>query len=309
MPLKFSVVTPSYNQGPFIERTIQSVLSQKGVDLEYIVCDGGSSDSTVEVLRQYDASLTWVSEADGGQADAVNKGIEATQGDIIAWINSDDIYYAEAFAKVSQIFETYPEVQVVYGNANHIDKCDRIIEPSPTENWSYQRLKDVCFISQPATFFRRDLVNQYGGLNASLNFCMDYELWLRYGKHTDFFYLPEVLAGSRLYQDTKTLGQRVAVHYEINEMLKEKFSLVPEKWVLSYTSILVEEKGKTMGRNMALAKNQVQRVHEFSYEAFKSYWRWRQLRISPGSLWMMFRWTAIAYYRLVRNQFSKILKL
>ncbi|MEM8567465.1 MAG: glycosyltransferase family 2 protein [Bacteroidota bacterium] len=309
MSLKFSVVTPSYNQGSFIERTIQSVLSQKGVDLEYVICDGGSSDSTLDVLRRYSDYLNWVSEADGGQADAVNKGIQATSGDIIAWINSDDIYYAEAFAKVKHIFETHPKVQVIYGNANHIDKSDHIIESYPTEHWNYTRLKDVCFISQPATFFRRNLVHQYGGLNASLNFCMDYELWLRYGRHTDFFYLAEVLAGSRLYQDTKTLGQRVAVHYEINEMLKEKFSLVPEKWVLSYISILVEERGKATGRNMALATSQVQRVHEFSYEALKSYWQWRKLRISPSSVWMMFRWTVIAYYRLIRNRFSKTLKL
>lgn len=309
MSLKFSVVTPSFNQGSFIERTIQSVLSQKEVDLEYLVCDGGSSDSTLEVLTRYSDSLGWVSEADGGQADAVNKGIQSTDGDIIAWINSDDIYYPGAFAKVNQIFETYPDVQVVYGNANHIDKQDKILEPYPTEEWSYERLKDVCFISQPATFFRRDLVNQYGNLNAGLNFCMDYELWLRYGAHTNFFYLPDILAATRLYQDTKTLGQRVAVHYEINDMLKEKFSLVPEKWVLSYTSILVEERGKAIGRNMALPISQLQRVNEFSYEAIKSYGRWRQLRISPASLWMMFRWTAIAYYRFIRSQVSRSLKL
>lgn len=309
MPLKFSVVTPSYNQGRFIERTIQSVLSQEGVKFDYVVCDGGSSDSTLDVLQRYQDDIRWVSEPDGGQADAVNKGINATSGDIIAWINSDDIYYPGAFTKVNQIFEANPDVQVVYGNANHIDKQDHILEPYPTEKWSYERLKDVCFISQPATFFRRNLVDRYGSLNSSLNFCMDYELWLRYGKHTDFFYLPEILAATRLYQDTKTLGQRVAVHYEINDMLKEKFSLVPEKWVLSYTSILVEEKGKAIGRNMALPISQLQRVNEFSSEALKSYGRWRQFRISPASLWMMLRWTVAAYYRLIRSQFSKRLKL
>lgn len=305
MSLKFSVITPSYNQGQFIERTIQSVLSQTEIDLEYIVCDGGSSDSTVEVLKRYQNYIRWVSEADDGQADAVNKGIKATTGDIIAWINSDDIYYPEAFYKVKHIFETHPEVQVVYGDANHIDQNDQIIEPYPTEDWNYKRLKDVCFISQPAAFFRRCLVNQYGSLDASLNFCMDYELWLRYGRHTSFFYLSELLAGSRLYQDNKTLGQRVAVHYEMNEMLKKKFSFSPEKWVLAYASIVADERVKAL-EIVSTSREHVKRVNTFSYEALKGYSRWRSWRISPTFIWMMLRWMTMAYYRLICSQLSMI---
>jgi glycosyltransferase involved in cell wall biosynthesis len=186
MPLTFSIVTSSYNQGQFIERTIQSVLNQAEIAFDYMVCDGGSSDNTLAALEKYKLYLRWVSEPDEGQADAVNKGIRNTTGDIIAWVNSDDIYYPSAFSKVKYIFETRPDVQVVYGNANHIDQFYSIIRPYPTEGWNFNRLKETCFICQPATFFRRQLVEKYDYLNPKLEFCMDYELWLRYGQHTDF---------------------------------------------------------------------------------------------------------------------------
>lgn len=295
MTLKFSVITPSYNQSQFIERTIQSVLAQTNVSLEYMVCDGGSTDDTVEILSQYQDHIRWISEADKGQTDAVNKGIEATTGDIIAWLNSDDVYYPDAFQKVEQIFETHPDVKVVYGDANHIDQNNHIIEPYPTESWNYARLKETCFISQPAAFFRRQLISQYGALNTTFDLCMDYELWLRYGQHTDFFYLPEILAGSRLHQNTKTLGQRVAVHAEINDMLKAKFRVIPEKWVLAYASVVADEH--------CSSNTPIARTHIFLQEALKGQGRWRNWRLSPAAAWILFRLTVKTYYQMGYSQF------
>ena len=302
MTLNFSVVTPSYNQGQFIERTIQSVLAQTDVAFDYMICDGGSTDETLDVLKKYQDRLRWVSEPDGGQADAVNKGIRSTRGDIIAWINSDDVYYPEAFSKVQRIFLTQPEVQVVYGHANHIDQEDKFIELYPTEPWNYRRLREVCFLCQPAVFFRRRMVKDYGDLDADLRFCMDYELWLRYGKQTDFFYLSELLAGSRFYHDTKTLGQRVAVHYEINDMLKAKFFRSPERWVLAYASVLVEEREKVKGRDVGNLLTPVQRINEFCAEAFHGYRRWRNLAVSPSTIWQVSRWTIAVYYHWLRSK-------
>ena len=141
------------------------------------------------------------------------------------------------------------------------------------------------------------MVEKYGLLDINLNFCMDYELWLRYGQHTDFYYLPEVLAGSRLYETNKTLGQRVAVHYEINEMLKHKFGLSPEKWVVAYASVLVEERSKDNYYAPKSFQTQLRRVSDFTREAFQSHARWRDSRFSPLSVWKIARWIAVSYCR------------
>ncbi len=242
MSLRFSVITPSFCQGRFIERTIQSVLAQglSPEEYEYVVCDGGSQDETLDILKRYESQIRWISEPDKGQADAVNKGIAMTNGDIIAWINSDDVYYPGAFEAVRAVFEAYPEVQAVYGDADHIDERDRRIEAYPTTSWDYELLKEYCYLCQPSVFFRRRLVKELGTLDDSLRYCMDYELWLRYGHHYPFYYLCEKLAGSRLYRSNKTLSQRVAVHQEINDMLQKKLGKVTYKWIFAHAYVKIE---------------------------------------------------------------------
>jgi glycosyltransferase involved in cell wall biosynthesis len=140
MSLRFSVVIPSYRQGHFIQRTIESILSQ-AVDFYLLVIDGGSQDQTLNILDSYGSELHWISETDEGQADAVNKGISMLTGDIIAWLNSDDIYFPGAPEKVEAVSAKYPDIQVVYGNADWIDEYDNPLKFFPAESWSYQRLK------------------------------------------------------------------------------------------------------------------------------------------------------------------------
>lgn len=241
--MKVSIVTPSYNQGRFISRTLQSVASQSGPEIEHVIFDGGSTDETVAVLKGFGHGIRWVSEKDKGQTDAVNKGIRATDGEIIGWLNSDDIYYPGAIARVVEYFSQHPEIDVVYGMADHIGLDDRAFESYPTEPWDFDRLQETCFICQPALFFRRRVVEQHGLLDESLDYCMDYEFWLRLGKAgIRFAYLEEKLAGSRLYADNKTLGARVKVHKEINDMFKKKFGKVPDRWLLNYAHAVVESK-------------------------------------------------------------------
>ena len=245
MPPEVTVITPSYNQGRFLERTIQSVLSQQfSGALEYLVMDGGSTDETVSILRRYGNCLQWISEKDRGQADAVNKGLARARGNIIGWLNSDDIYYPGALQTISEYLAAHPEVDVVYGNGNHIDEQDRVMEPYPTEDWDFERLKDNCYVCQPTLFFRRSLIERFGMLDVRFHYCLDYEYWIRLSSGgARFARIPDVLAGSRLHAETKTLGSRVKVHAEINNMMRERFHSVPDRWLFNYAHAVLDDRG------------------------------------------------------------------
>lgn len=277
--MKVSVVTPSFNQGVFIERTLLSVRRQEvnGFDIEHFVVDGGSSDSTLDTLRRFGETVQWVSEADYGQSHAVNKGIRATGGSIIGWLNSDDVYYPGAVNYVVDYLNANPQVDVVYGMAEHIDEQDRPFEDYPTEPWDLERLIQTCFICQPALFMRRRVVDEFGLLDESLQYCMDYEYWLRLGRGgAQFAYVRRKLAGSRLYAQNKTLGARVAVHREINDMFKRMLGHVPERWIMNYAHAVV-------GGDPQLANRTGMRRLRLMLEVAKTGIRWNR-RLPSGFL-------------------------
>jgi len=289
-----SVITPSYNQGRFIDQTIESVLSQNIPALEYIVMDGGSSDETVKILKRYEGRLRWVSEKDNGQADAINKGIKATKGEIIGYLNSDDIYYPGALAAVLAFFKKHPEVDVVYGDADHIDLNGTVIEPYYTEDWDYDRLKEVCFLCQPSVFFKRRLIKKVGLFDSSLRYCMDYEYWLRLGAITPFARLNKKLAGSRMYGENKTLRSRVSVHREMNDMLKMNLGKVPDRWIYNYAHALVDRKGYKRG-NPVEDLRYVLLLVGFSIASFA---RWRQ-RLPINAMITMSKWVGASLRNVV----------
>lgn len=272
--MKLSIITPSYQQGKYIERTIESVLSQGYPELEYIIMDGGSKDETVDILKKYGDKIIWESKKDKGQTDALNQGIAKSTGDVIGWLNSDDIYYPGTFDKVMRVFETHPEVNVVYGNANHIDELDGIMEPYYTEPFSFERLKDVCFICQPSVFFRKSVVEKYGYPDVNLQYCMDYEYWVRLGKKETFYYLEETLAGSRLYADNKTLGSRRKVHEEICIMLAKHCGKTPSKWVYNLAHVICDEMGIDRSKSPEEDKRFVAELAKVTPKLFLKYNKW-----------------------------------
>lgn len=286
--MKVSVVTPSFNQGQFIERTLQSVAAQSGAQIDHVVVDGGSTDNTVDILKSFRGDVKWVSEKDNGQTDAVNKGIRGTAGEIIGWLNSDDVYYPDAISRVVTFFDAHPEIDVVYGMADHIDQNDNAFEAYPSEPWNFERLKDTCFICQPAAFLRRRVVEQHGLLDDNLHYCMDYEFWLRLGKAgVRFGYLEDKLAGSRLYAENKTLGSRVKVHAEINDVLKKLFGKVPDRWLWNYTHAVVEQKVDPSKQPRWFALQMLIVV-------IKAAWRWNgaispEMKMNIRDLWRRFK--------------------
>jgi glycosyltransferase involved in cell wall biosynthesis len=237
-----SIVTPSYNQGQYIEDTIQSVLQQDYPDLEYLVFDGGSTDHTRDILRRYEGRLLWVSEKDRGQADAINKGFRAARGEILGWLNSDDTYLPGTIRRVVEYFRTHRDVGMMYGEGYHVDAAGQVIERYYTEPFNFERLAEICFICQPTVFLRAEVVNAIGPLDIGLRFCLDYDYWMRVAKQFRIGYLGEYLANSRLHIETKTLSQRVSFHQEILHTVRKHYGLVPVRWFYSYAHACLSEK-------------------------------------------------------------------
>lgn len=205
LPL-ISIVTPSYNQGSYLAETIESVLTQDYDNLEYHVVDGGSTDTSIEILESYGERVSWISEPDKNTEDAVKKGFLRSKGEIFASLASDDVYEKGALKKVAEIFANDPEVVLVYGRCNYIDSNSELIGECPTEPFDSDYLAVYNFIAQPSAFFRRSSYEAVGGISLDLVQASDYDLWIRLTKNRKVVYLPEFLSRYRLHDAAKTLG-------------------------------------------------------------------------------------------------------
>ena len=256
-PYSFSIVVPSLNQREYLPETIGSILYQTGgMDLEVIVVDGGSTDGTVEWLSQLrDPRVHWTSEADDGQADAVNKGLRRARGDIVGWINSDDTYAPGAFEAVAEAFARSQGSQWVIGRASIIDPSGQEIRPALTayKNWwlgrlTHERLLRQNVISQMGVFWRRPFGMAVGELDVSLNYALDYDLWLRMSRRSKPLLLDEEVARFRVHPESKSTknlraqfeeDHAVAMRYENRGYgAKLRHRLNAEKIVIAYTTWL-----------------------------------------------------------------------
>ncbi|MEM7583937.1 MAG: glycosyltransferase [Acidobacteriota bacterium] len=236
LPL-ISVVTPSFNQQPFIERTIRSVLDGGYSPVEHLVIDAASTDGTVEVLERSRAERSecfdFVSEPDRGQAHAVNKGLDRARGEIIGWLNSDDTYEPGCLQAVAETFRRYPECDVVYGRAHYIGEQDELLGVYPTRtDFHWPTLAHECFICQPTVFLRRRVLDAGYRLDDALQMCMDYDFWIRLGERFEVRFIDQVLANSRMYEDNKTVSRRDDVYREVFATVKKHYRRLPFSWAL-----------------------------------------------------------------------------
>lgn len=199
-----SIVTPSFNQAAYIEDALNSVFAQDYSNIETIVIDGGSTDGSVELIQKHAARLAhWVSQPDAGQADALNKGFARAKGKYFAWLNADDRLLPGAVGAAVAFLEANPDVGLVYGDADFIDAHSRIIGRFAARQTDYRRmLRGYVHVPQQATFWRGTL---WQPLDTSLQFAMDYDLWVRIAKQSRLRYTPQLWAQFRLHADSKTV--------------------------------------------------------------------------------------------------------
>ena len=207
-------MTPSYNQGKYLEQTIQSVLAQDYAQIQYLVVDGGSTDHSVEIIKKFaleSGSVLpalpkhtlsgtrasgfhkiewWVSEKDAGQAEAINKGLVRVQGEIVAWLNSDDYYLPGTISVVVKAFEENPDAVLIYGNMLAVDEHGQTINTLKYKQLSLQDLLCFQIIGQPAVFFRRKVLEKTGGLDTTFHFLLDHHLWIRIAQQGRLFHVP-----------------------------------------------------------------------------------------------------------------------
>ena len=221
-----SVVTPSLNQGKFIEETIRSVLLQGYPELEYIIIDGGSTDGSVELIKKYEPWLTyWVSEPDRGQSHAINKGWQRACGEILAWLNSDDTYNPGAIRCALEALRDNAAVGMVYSDMNYIDVSSDVIYRVRSQPYQFHKLLLDNYVTQSTVFVRREVLDAVGFLDESLHLIMDQELWLRIGRANAVAYLPgAVLANLRIYPETTSNRLLVARYTEGLRLLDMVFA-------------------------------------------------------------------------------------
>ncbi|HYR84137.1 MAG TPA: glycosyltransferase family 2 protein [Terriglobia bacterium] len=220
---RISIVTPSYNQVGFIERTIQSVLDQDYPNLEYIIIDGGSTDGAVDVIRRYEKHLAyWVSEKDNGAADAIGKGFAKAAGEIFAYLNSDDLYLPGALRAVAETMQD-PSVDVAYGNTYWIDHRDALIaEQRQTPFMAMGYLYGGSTLQQQSTFWRSDLYRKCGGMDATFGFAFDTDLFFRFvSSKARFRFVNKFLASFRIHPASKSSNDEVICRRDLKR-LREK---------------------------------------------------------------------------------------
>ena len=230
---KITVITPTLNQCDYIEQTIHSVLSQNYPNLEYIVMDGGSTDSTLEILKKYEGRLHRISEKDRGQSHAINKGLRMASGEVVAFLNSDDYYEPGALLKVGKFFKGHPEAGWLTGKCRTLNSEGKEIRKLITlyknfwlKTKSYQVLLVLNYISQPATFWRKNVIDAVGEFDETLRYAMDYDYSLRVGSQFKLWILDDTLASFRIHPSSKA-GSSAHAQFDSDFQIAKRYITSP----------------------------------------------------------------------------------
>jgi glycosyltransferase involved in cell wall biosynthesis len=243
MVIKISIITPSFNQGKYISKTIDSILKQNlGSDLEYIIIDSLSSDNTDEIvnnmlpaIKKSGIAFKYLREKDNGQSDAINKGWRMARGEVVAWLNSDDEYYPNALYEVISFFEKNKKIEWAYGGWSYTNEIGDVYKTVIPKSFSKISLLSYDNIGQPACFIRGRVLNKAGFLNIKLRYTMDYDLWLRLSEISDPGIIKKTIAKLRCYSTTKSSGhsyEQFTSVYSLNSKYSKPLSLLRIKQLL-----------------------------------------------------------------------------
>jgi glycosyltransferase involved in cell wall biosynthesis len=238
-----TIVTPSFNQAPFLRAAVESVLAQDYPAVEYLVMDGGSTDGSVDILKEFTGRLTWESGRDAGQADALAKGFARARGAILGWLNADDLMFPGALTQVAAHLRAHPDVALVYGDAVYVDVEGRALMPArQVRPFDLKRLRYWSdYIVQPSAFFRRAAYEEVGGLDTSLHWALDYDLWLKLGARHRVDYLRRVWSGYRIQGDSKTVTGSFKRIAEVEAMARRHGLGLPADFRVEKAALHVKE--------------------------------------------------------------------
>ena len=317
-----SIVTPSLNQGKYLEETIRSVITQQGdFFIDYIVMDGGSTDNSINLLKKYQALIRtdefkphclgvefrWVSGKDRGQTHAINKGFQISKGEIVSWINSDDLYYDSAFSKVIEHFSKHLEDDFLYGDGDVINETGEIQWEWLSRPYDYNVLKNyhylwnefTNYIMQQATFWRRNVLEKIGLLDESLHYAMDIEYWLRMGKAgLRAVHVPVKLGKFRMIQGTKSLSSPTIFWSEQLEIFRRYNGADAMEPFLRY---YFYNEGLHNGLNLERLKEK----KEVLFNKWKHLERWEQITLENRSQKGLVKASLMLAYEAVLNGESK----
>jgi len=270
-----SIVTPSYNQAPFLEKAIRSVLEQDYPDVEYLMADGGSTDGSVEIIKNYaDRIHWWVSENDKGQADGINKGLQQASGDIVAWLNSDDFFKPGAISAAVKSLQENPGAGFVYGDLQVVNEADETTNILTYGDWKLKGLMEFKIIGQPSVFMRREVLAAAGYLDESYHYLLDHHLWLRMAMIAEPKYVPQLWAGEHYHPGSKNAAHAAEFGAEAKRIVG---------WMHSQPALA--EILKTHHRKVVAGAERLNAFYLFDAQDYHAALRayWRSLRTHPSA--------------------------